>query len=328
MSFLDSLTAPFSTAAQTNAANAQIGQPGSLFGGGSGILGGLSQALPNYQQGITSLSQNYSAGLQPFLQNYQQAQPGIQQLGNVLGLNGPAGNAQAMQALQSTPGYQFSLQQGQNVGKANAAQQGLTGSGNEALALQQQAQGTAQQAYGQYVNQLLPYLNQANQAATGQGLLYSGLGNQLNSAYQNTGNLQYGAGASIGNANANAALAPLTAGANILGLGTGILGGLAGSSGAQSALSNIGKGLGSGLSGLFGLSDRRAKDDVEEIGKLNDGQKVYRFRYKGDSRPQIGLMAQEVEKRHPEAVAEIDGVKFVDYGRATNRSAQLQAFMG
>jgi hypothetical protein len=54
------------------------------------------------------------------------------------------------------------------------------------------------------------------------------------------------------------------------------------------------------------------------VGKLNDGQKVYSYNYKGDPTPEIGLLAQEVEKVRPEAVATgPDGLKRVDYGAAT-----------
>lgn len=77
------------------------------------------------------------------------------------------------------------------------------------------------------------------------------------------------------------------------------------------------------LGGLFGLgsagimaSDRRVKEDIKEIGKTNDGQPLYRFRYKGSPMMTLGLMAQDVEQRDPEAVMEIGGVKHVDYGRA------------
>ena len=52
----------------------------------------------------------------------------------------------------------------------------------------------------------------------------------------------------------------------------------------------------------FFASDRRLKDNIEPIGKLFDGQKVYRYNFKGDDKKQIGLMAQEVEKRYPDAV--------------------------
>jgi hypothetical protein len=85
------------------------------------------------------------------------------------------------------------------------------------------------------------------------------------------------------------------------------------------------------MGGLFGLgkaaimapgspaimaSDERVKDDITEIGETHDGQPLYSFRYKGDDKPQIGLMAQDVEKRDPGAVIEIGGVKHVDYNRA------------
>lgn len=56
-------------------------------------------------------------------------------LGNVLGLNGPAGNQSALAALKSTPGYQFQLQQGNNAINAAAAAGGTLNSGNQQLAL-------------------------------------------------------------------------------------------------------------------------------------------------------------------------------------------------
>jgi hypothetical protein len=73
------------------------------------------------------------------------------------------------------------------------------------------------------------------------------------------------------------------------------------------------------LTGLFGkLSDVRAKENVTPVGKLDDGQKVYSYNYKGDPTPEIGLLAQEVEKVRPEAVGPgPDGLKRVDYAAAT-----------
>jgi len=69
---------------------------------------------------------------------------------------------------------------------------------------------------------------------------------------------------------------------------------------------------------LAGLSDKRVKQNKEPIGELFDGQKVYRYDF-GDGRTEIGLMAQEVEKRHPSAVSSIGGLKFVDYEKAVSR---------
>lgn len=69
--------------------------------------------------------------------------------------------------------------------------------------------------------------------------------------------------------------------------------------------------------GLFALSDARAKKDIVPIGKAHNGLPIYAFRYKGSDTPQIGLMAQDVERVNPGAVATTaSGLKAVDYGRA------------
>lgn len=68
---------------------------------------------------------------------------------------------------------------------------------------------------------------------------------------------------------------------------------------------------------LMMLSDRRAKTDIRRVGKLDNGLPVYVFRYRGDDAPQIGLMAQEVELLHPDAVHEgSDGLLRVNYAQA------------
>lgn len=81
------------------------------------------------------------------------------------------------------------------------------------------------------------------------------------------------------------------------------------------------------LTGLFGkLSDVRAKENIQPVGKLDDGQKVYSYNYKGDPTPEIGLLAQEVEKVRPEAVATgPDGLKRVDYAKATRGKSGKRA---
>ena len=61
------------------------------------------------------------------------------------------------------------------------------------------------------------------------------------------------------------------------------------------------------IGGMLGLSDRRAKEDIKRVGRLDNGLNVYRYRYKGDARPQIGLMAQEVAREKPEAVGMLPG---------------------
>lgn len=73
----------------------------------------------------------------------------------------------------------------------------------------------------------------------------------------------------------------------------------------------------------FGLSDRRAKDNIERIGHLNDGTPVYRFTYKHQPGViHIGLMADEVV---PEAVSHgLDGFDYVNYAVATENSVRRE----
>jgi len=76
------------------------------------------------------------------------------------------------------------------------------------------------------------------------------------------------------------------------------------------------------------FSDRRLKHDVKPIGKTNDGLPIYAFKYNGSDQTQIGLMAQDVEKRKPEAVGLAAGFKTVDYEKATEGSERKHRFFG
>lgn len=64
------------------------------------------------------------------------------------------------------------------------------------------------------------------------------------------------------------------------------------------------------------FSDRRLKTDITRVGQLDNGLPVYTFRYKGFQQVHMGLMAQDVEGVHPDAVEEINGYKAVDYEKA------------
>ena len=106
-----------------------------------------------------------------------------------------------------------------------------------------------------------------------------------------------------------------------------MLGGIGkmGTSGGGTIGGNAVSGIGSLVSSIF--SDERLKEDIEHVGELNDGQPVYKYRYIGDPKWQIGLMAQDVEKTNPDAVVEIGGYKAVDYGKATKYAADLSRFL-
>lgn len=88
---------------------------------------------------------------------------------------------------------------------------------------------------------------------------------------------------------------------------------------AQNQQSNAMMGGLFGLGGTLGaalISDRRLKTDIERIGTLANGLPVYSFRYIWGGPVHIGLMAQDVENVHPDAVVDIGGVKAVDYAKA------------
>ena len=69
------------------------------------------------------------------------------------------------------------------------------------------------------------------------------------------------------------------------------------------------------------FSDERMKENIQKVGKTYDGQHIYRYNYKGDPTTHIGLIAQEVEHHHPEAVGLAGGMKTVDYDKATDEAA-------
>lgn len=86
------------------------------------------------------------------------------------------------------------------------------------------------------------------------------------------------------------------------------------SSGSSSTRQGMGLGqaLGLGMQ-LFSLSDERAKEDIEPV-----GGGFYSYRMKGTGDRQVGVLAHEVERRDPGAVATgADGLKRVNYARAT-----------
>ena len=76
-----------------------------------------------------------------------------------------------------------------------------------------------------------------------------------------------------------------------------------------------GAGQAAGTAGIAALlaSDRRVKENISQVGSLDNGLPVYLFNYKGGNTPQIGLMAQDVEKVNKKAVVEINGIKMVNY---------------
>lgn len=274
------------------------------FGGDRGAIAAANLAR---QQDLASAQTE--AGLRS--QAYQQALAAAQQQQGV-GLGAAQANRAAMQnwAQQAAALGQQAFQQPM---AAAQAQQGLgqglfgmgTGLGQGAMAAGQGMQGVGQGIYGMGAQsaQALQGLGAGAQQAGlagGQALLGAGtLGQQtqqqLNAALYNQYLQQQGYPFQVAQFLANIAL------------GTGPL-------------------YGSTTTGVTGqptpfFSDERVKEDITEIGRTHDGQKIIKFKYKGDNTPHIGLSAQDVEKHHPEAVSETpEGIKAVDYDMATKHA--------
>jgi hypothetical protein len=156
----------------------------------------------------------------------------------------------------------------------------------------------------------------------------------LGAAATGVGEAAAGLGAAAGAGEAAAGLGTL-AGAGEAAAGLGSIGALAGEAAAgigaaASAAAPVAAAGAEGIAALLAflpfLSDRRAKENIEPVGKTYDGQTIYRYNYKGDKTTQIGLIAQEVEKKHKGAVGSSNGMKTVDYKRATEAAADRGHF--
>jgi len=269
-------------------------------------------AQPGYQtamQGTQAASQGYNG------QNYQQ---GVQAYMNPY-LQNAMGSTAAMMQNQN--------QQQQNQLMGNAIQQGAFG-GDRGNIAQAALMGQQNLAMGQTLGQMANQGYQQSAQNYMQGLQQQGaLANQY-------GNLA-GAAQTAGLQGAQAQL-----GAGTLGQQTEQAGKTALYNQFQQQqaypfqvaqfLANIAEGTGA-LSGSTTtqtsptsfFSDRRLKHDIHRIGETDEGLPIYKFKYKGDDKTNIGFMADEVEKVHPEAVGESHGFKTVDYDRAARYAGGL-----
>jgi hypothetical protein len=296
-----------------------------------------SQAIaPLYQQAYQNALQTAQQQQGVNLSAEQANRAALQGLSPQLAALGQQGYGQQLGAAQQMAGLGQALYGQGMTGAQTLSQLGQTGFGQQ-LSAAQQAAALGQGLYGQALG--------LGQAIQGLGQQQYGQGAQTAQQLAALGQQGYGMGAGTSSALANlgtnaqqaglaGAQAQLQAGqqqqqteqagkqamynqfmqeqgypfqvaqflANIA-TGTGAL------SGNQSTSTTTGGG------GFF--SDERLKENIKKVGETNDGQPIYRYNYKGDPRTQIGLMAQDVEKEHPEAVGLAGGYKTVDYKKAT-----------
>lgn len=192
---------------------------------------------------------------------------------------------------------------------------------NQAGLLSNQGQQTANE--GSVFSNLAQLIaNQGNQISN-EGKVLSNQGQSLSNA-----NLYYGnQGQQLSNINA------LTGGRDIntlAGIGTADSDAYDNSyNGAQNQYQNQSNknsqllNLGTTAAAMYKFSDKRLKENLKPVGKLNNGLKVYVGNYKKetglDTTPQLFLLAQEVQKKKPEAVAKKYGALAVNYKLATKK---------
>ena len=261
-------------------------------GGGGGFeTSGLEQAAQQAQAIQEQIQQQTREDVKPW---YETGAAGIGQLGTLLGLQGEAGAegyGSLMQSFgpeqfQEDPGYQFRQQQGQQALERAMGAQGVTLGGGGfgevnpqvAQALQEQSQGLASQEYGaaydrygqdqqNIFNRLMGVSGAGERAAGGMA--------QAGQAYgTNVGNIQMGLAGAQSRADIARASQP----------------------------SMFDKLIGPAIQMA---SDRRLKENVALVGNKN-GHNIYEFDYKDGSGRFRGVMAQEVQRTNPEAVAEMD----------------------
>lgn len=189
------------------------------------------------------------------------------------------GQNEAFQNWLNSSDYNFTTKAGLDAITQNMASKGLLNSGSTLKAITQWGQQNAQQYRDNYMNQLL------GSAQLGQNTLANLMG-QSNSSAQGV--------------------------ANVL------------QNKAEQQASGVGNFLNFGL-GVAGLvSDERLKTDIKKVGKMHKsrgGLPVYTYRYVDDppNVRRMGVMAQEVAKKRPDALGPIvENFMTVDYRRLAN----------
>jgi len=130
-----------------------------------------------------------------------------------------------------------------------------------------------------------------------------------------TGPLQTGTSTSVPAPQQNPVANALGGGLGAAALGASIGGAMTPPGAVMNSAYLWGPAAAGGLAGL--LSDMRAKKDIRRVGKTDGGTPIYSYKYKGGDGPtMMGVLAQEVAERQPEAVTRRpDGLLSVLYER-------------
>lgn len=230
-----------------------------------------------------------------------------------------------MAQLSQTPGYQFTNNQGLKSVQNAAAARGLGTSGAALKAAAQYSTGLANNTYqNQFNNALSSYqtnlgglqniANLGENAAAGVGNAATQTGGQFGSNIIGAGNAAAAgyntAAGAVGNAGNSAVSGYLT---------NNLIQGLYANPGQNinsgGAISNAFDNANNQYSGMtFSTSDILTKENILPMGEEN-GFNIYEFNYIGNPIKYIGVIAQEIMNKMPEAVKRIGGYLAVDYNK-------------
>ncbi len=286
------------------------------FTGALGSQGGLGMQL---QPGIMAAGQIAQNGLTPggqmpyynsMVTPYLQAQNDLWGQQDALAMQQSDGKAASQGALGNNNGGRRAalLQQANAPARAAATAGTLMG-----------AQDKAYDVYGKSLGTQLQGVQTGTGAIGAGSAINQGWGN-LGTGFQQLNQMPVQAFAQY-----MGALPWQAAGTNTTSQGTS-----SGTSATETPFDWLGAAAKLGAAGITAYSDARIKENIIPVGLLFDGQTpVFQFNLKGDPTPQIGLIAQEVEQRMPEAVGEDErGIKVVDYDLATRPSREKVEMQG
>lgn len=298
--------------------------------GGGDIQRGLGiDSVPQFIKGAQDAAyNNQMAYLKPQFQNDQS------DLNSKLAAQGITQGSDAWNRAQSelSRNQTFQQQQAQN----SAFNQGLAG-GNTAFGIIQGAGNFANQAQQQGFDQAYANAGLANHAAdqqtavslanaqmqNQQGQFNAGLNNAAHAQGMQDTFATYNQPLNTYNQLQSGAQAQQPTFGAIPGVGTaptdvaGIVNN--GYANQVGAYNGTVQGLGqlAGTAGMmYMMSDKRLKENIHKVGETPAGNNLYTYNYKGDVTPQIGVIAQELRKKQPEAVAKtLSGYLAVDYSK-------------
>ena len=245
----------------------------------SAILGGGDAAAGAAGAQSAAIGEAIDFQKQVYKQNSKNLAP-FRELGarNLGGLEDLVTNPEAqLDFINNNPFFEALANRSKDTLLNNQAAKGKVGSGGTAEALQNSLLTLGTDLVNQNITQRSNLVNTGYNAIIQQGNFGNRTAQNLGSLYTDQGN-------------ANAAA-------------------IAGKQ--QGDLASIGNIANIGAS-ILSLCDVRVKENIEHVGKLNNGMNLYSFNYIDDDKTHINVMAQEVEESMPEAIIEMDGLKHVN----------------